>query len=58
LIQASEQEMNRKNRTLAFLAKHYHPFTHFTFEMLKDAGEALLRLLNRSQSLYKVPAKN
>lgn len=33
--------MNRKNRTLAFLAKHYHPFTHFTFKMLKDAGNAL-----------------
>jgi len=33
--------MNRKNRTLAFLAKNYHPFTRFTFEMLKGAGDAL-----------------
>ena len=33
--------MNRKNRTLAFLAKNYHPFTQFTFEMLKGAGDAL-----------------
>jgi glutathione S-transferase len=33
--------MNRKDRTLAFLSKHYHPFTRFTFEMLKGAGDAL-----------------
>ena len=33
--------MNRKNRTLAFLAKNYHPFTRFTFEMLKGASDAL-----------------
>ena len=35
------KKMNRKNRTLAFLAKNYHPFTRFTFEMLKSAGDAL-----------------
>lgn len=33
--------MNKKDRTLAFLAKHYQPFNHFTFEMLKGAGDAL-----------------
>ncbi len=38
---ASEKKMNRKNRTLAFLGKHYHPFTRFTCEMLKGAGDAL-----------------
>ena len=32
--------MNRENRTLAYLAKHYDPFTHFTFERLKGAGDA------------------
>ncbi len=33
--------MNRKNRTLAFLAKNYHPFTQLTLEMLKGASDAL-----------------
>ena len=33
--------MNKKNRTLAFLAKNYHPFTHFTFEMLQSSDNAL-----------------
>ena len=33
--------MNKKNRTLAFLSKNYHPYTRFTFEMLKSAGDAL-----------------
>ncbi len=33
--------MNRKNRILAFLANHYDPFTRFTFDMLKGAGDAL-----------------
>ncbi len=33
--------MNRKNHALVFLAKNYHPFTRFTFDMLKGASDAL-----------------
>ncbi len=33
--------MSQKERTLVFLAKNYLPFTRFTSEMLKSAGDAL-----------------
>jgi glutathione S-transferase/rhodanese-related sulfurtransferase len=42
MLISEREKMNRNNRTLAFLAKHYHPFTHFTSKMLKSgAGDAL-----------------
>jgi len=33
--------MNRNSRTLEFLSKNYHPFTHFTEEMLHKAESSL-----------------
>lgn len=33
--------MNKDQRTLAFLSKHYHPFTHFTKDMLRQVESGL-----------------